>query len=43
MPTGEIKSLRQSLQQSFANGRNTRYNGGSCFGQFIKRKLTAII
>ena len=38
MPTAEIpdtmqdgvlvKSLRQSLQQSFANSRNTRYNTG---------------
>ena len=53
MPTGEIldrmqdgvlvKSLRQSLQQSFGNRRNTRYNAGWCFGQYIKTKVTAII
>ena len=53
MPTAEIldrmqhgvlvKSLRQSLQQSFANSRNTRYNAGWCFSQFIKTKVTAII
>ena len=53
MPTAEIldtmqngvlvNSLKQSLQQSFANSRNTRYNAGSCFSQFIKRKLTIII
>ena len=38
-----VKSLRQSLQQSFANSRNTRYNAGWCFSQFIKTKLTIII
>ena len=53
MPTAEIldtmqdgvlvKSLRQSLQQSFANSRNTTYNAGWCFSQFIKTKVTAII
>ena len=53
MPTAEIldrmqdgvlvKSLRQSLKQSFANSRNTRYNAGLCFSQFIKTKVTAII
>ena len=26
-----VKSLRQSLQQSFANSRSTRYNAGWCF------------
>ena len=41
MPTPEIldtmqygvlvKSLRQSLQQSFANNRSTKYNAGWCF------------
>ena len=41
MPTPEIldtmqdgvlvKSLRQSLQQSIANSRSTRYNAGWCF------------
>ena len=41
MPTPEIldtmqdgvlvKSLRQSLQQSIANSRSTRYNAGLCF------------
>ena len=53
MPTAEIldrmqhgvlvKSLRQSLQQSFANSRNTRYNAGWHFSQIIETKLTAII
>ena len=53
MPTAEIldrmqdrvlvRSLRQILQQSFANCRNTRYNAGLCFSQFIKTKVTAII
>ena len=53
MPTEEIldtmqdgvlvKSLRQSLQQSFANSRNTRYNAGWHLSQIIKTKLTAII
>ena len=53
MPTAEIldtmqdgvlvKSLLQSLQQSLANSRNTRYNAGWRFSQFIKTKLTAII
>ena len=38
-----VNSLRQSLQQSFANSRNTRYNAGSFFSQFIKTKLTIII
>ena len=53
MPTAEIldtmqdgvllKSLRQSLPESFGYSRNTRYNAGWCFSQFIKTKLTAII
>ena len=53
MPTAEIQdtmqdgvsfnSLRQSLQQSFANNRNTRYNAGWRFIQIIETKLTAII
>ena len=53
MPTAQIldtmqdgvlfNSLRQSLQQSFANSRNTRYNAGWCFSQIIKTKLTGII
>ena len=53
MPTAEIldtmqdgvlvNSLRESLQESFANSRNTRHNAGWCFSQFIKTKLTAII
>ena len=53
MPTTEIQdtmqdgvsfnSLRQSLQQSFANSRNTRYNAGWRFSQIIETKLTAII
>ena len=38
-----FNSLRESLQQPFANSRNTRYNAGWCFIQFIKTKLTAII
>ena len=38
-----FNSLRQSFQESFANSRNTRYNAGWCFSQFIKTKLTAII
>ena len=53
MPTAEIldtmqdgvsfNSLRHSLQQSFANRRNTRYNAGWRFSQIIEAKLTAII
>ena len=53
MPTAEIldrmqdrvlvKSLRQSLQQSIANSRKSRYNAGWCLSQIIKTKLTAII
>ena len=53
MPTAEIldkmqdvvsfNSLRQIFQESFANSRNTRYNAGWCFSQFIKTKHTAII
>ena len=38
-----VNSLRQSLQQSFANSRNTRYNAGWRFSHFIKTNLTAII
>ena len=38
-----VKSLRQSLQQSFAKSRNTRCNAGWCFSQFIKTKVTVII
>ena len=38
-----VNSLRQSLQQSFANSRNTRYNAGCGFSQIIKTKLTLII
>ena len=37
------QALRQSLQQSYANSRKTRYNVGWRFSQFIKTKLTAII
>ena len=38
-----VNSLRQSLQQSFANSRNTRHNAGWRLSQIIKTKLTAII
>ena len=39
MPTAEntryntvlVNSLRQSLQQSFANSKNPKYNAGWCF------------
>ena len=52
MPTAEIQdtmqdgasfnSLRQSLQQSFANSRNTRFNAAWRFSQIIETKITAI-
>ena len=38
-----VNSLRQSLQQSFANSRNTIYNAGWRFSEIIKTKLTAVI
>ena len=38
-----VNSLRQSLQESFANSRNTRYNAGWRHSEIIKTKLTAII
>ena len=31
-----VNSLRQSLQQFYANSRNPRYNAGWCFIYFIK-------
>ena len=53
MPTAEVldkmqdgvsfNSLRQSLQEPFANSRNTRYNAGWYVSQFINTKLPAII
>ena len=38
-----VKSLRQSLQESFANSGNARYNAGWRLSQIIKKTVTIII